>query len=144
MKKSHHTLLILFFLVVLGFGLYTFYYKPVEGFFAKTDACATAKADKTFIQNQVTDISNSLAALQNKLNKVNSIKQEIQGIQSQNNCFTTNASSFLCEQLALQLEQLNTQISLGVSDQKEYTDFFNSKSAPNKDMDTILSELTCP
>lgn len=54
MKRTlHDTLFLLVFLILLGFFLYYIYYKPVEGFFAKEDACVVARADKTTIDNEI-------------------------------------------------------------------------------------------
>lgn len=54
MKKTlQNTLFILSFLILLGFFLYYIYYKPIEGFFAKEDACVVARADKTYIDNEI-------------------------------------------------------------------------------------------
>lgn len=47
------TILRTVFLLLVGAFLYYLFYKPVEGFFVKEDACSVARADKTTIDTEI-------------------------------------------------------------------------------------------
>ncbi len=121
MKRNHKdTLLILLFLIVLSAFLYTLFYKPVEGFFAKKDACDVAVKNREFIQNQVNSVSGSLDKLQTKFDSIANIRAEIQGYLTKYDCLQFNTSDPVCTDLITQYNTTNTKLTNALADKKLY------------------------
>lgn len=121
MKRNHKdTLLIVLFLIVLSAFLYTLFYKPVEGFFAKKDACDIAVKNREFIQNQVTSVSGSLDKLQTKFDTVANIRAEIQGYLTKYDCLQFNTSDPVCSDLITKYNTVTTSLTTALADKKLY------------------------
>lgn len=84
------------FFCLFGAFLYYLFYKPVEGFFAKSDACEMATKNRDFILGQVNDVSKNLNNLDEKIKKVSGIRDEIQRLLDKNSCLTFNISNQTC------------------------------------------------
>jgi hypothetical protein len=115
--KKEEILLSFLFLFLLGYLLYLVFYKPVEGFFAKTDACDMANRNKTFIQNQVTDVSNNLLNLQNGIQRASGIRRELQDLLYTNNCLIL-ATSDTCATLNATFTNTSTQLKNALAEKK--------------------------
>jgi hypothetical protein len=121
MKRNHKdTLLILLFLIVLSAFLYYLFYKPVEGFFAKKDACDVAVKNREFIQNQVNTVSGSLDKLQKKFDSVGNIRAEIQGYLTKYDCLQFNSSDPVCNDLVNQFNSISAKLTNALADKKLY------------------------
>lgn len=110
------------FLLLLGAFLYYLFYKPVEGFFEKTDACDMAKKNQVFIQNQVNDVSANLVNLQTKLNKVGDIRSELQGLLTKYGCLQFNTSNAICINLSSRFTTTDTQLTNALIEKKTQED----------------------
>ncbi len=98
-------------LVLITAYLYYVFYKPVEGFFAKSDACDMIQKNRTFIQGQVDDVSKNLSNLQDKVTTTNTIGTEILDYLDKNACFSMNKTDTTCTSLWTQYTGASSTIS---------------------------------
>ncbi len=120
-KNLHNVLgfLLIFFITIY---LYYLFYKPVEGFFAKSDACEVATRNRDFIQRQVNDVSANLVNLQSKLNQVTDIRTEIYRLLFNNNCLDFVTSNEPCKTIVNNYNQNEASLTKALADQKMNSD----------------------
>lgn len=139
MKRTlQDTFFLLVFIILLGFFLYYIYYKPVEGFFAKEDACAVARADKTTIDNEINSFTSNYNAILPTLSGAIGARSEIQAVLTSNNC-TPNSTQFLCQELNRQLNLLNETLTNAQNDISQYTEYLNTKRQNSTNLDSLIT-----
>ncbi len=116
--KYKDTIFIILFILLLGAYLYYLFCKPVEGFFAKTDACQIANENRIFMENQEKDVTQNLTNLENKFTSIAPIRAEIQSNLTKFACLQFNTSNPTCTTLTNAFNLVDTQLNTQLANKK--------------------------